>query len=324
MGMYGGAGGRGGGGMEMMMIVICCICCLCLVSIFAGYWFDMFCGVSPSLGRNCKKKDEEEDNDNSQPNTGDPIVPPPAVETCNSTRAKVVRAARDPRPELLAHACNGATKVTGRDCFYWRVEPDPVTRMARWVRETDSDLTDFRDGSCVKEQVRCTNRIDFSKMQEYTDLNPGMLLAQCTPVNPSADTRETTVEEITKAATRVGVSTGNSVWNNQDSMIWYDRVANKVLQRSVFTLINNTETAAKNVRNSMGRTRMSKVVFATMLEAAMSSTTSNIDYIGDLSRAYVSAQGAKSEATFLQFLDISVRNLTKWQTIIDNASMYRR
>ena len=325
MGMYGG-GGRGGGGMEMMLIVICCICCLCLASIFAGYWFDMFCGISPGLGRNCKKDEEEEDDNNDNPVPPGTFEPSPMVETCNSSRAKVVRSARDPRPELHAHMCNGATKVTGRDCFYWRVEPDPVTRMARWVRETDSDLTDFRDGSCVKEQVRCTNRIDFSKLQEYTDLRPESLLQQCTPVNPSADTRETTVEEITRAAGKVGVvNARTSNWNSQDSMVWYDTIARKISQRSMFTIISNTQTAAISLRTALGRTQMSKVLFATMLEAALSSKTSNIDFIGDLTRNYLGTpqSQARSESSFMQWLGGIVPGLTNWAAIIDNANRYR-
>lgn len=324
-GMYGGQGR--GGGMEMMMIVICCICCLSLSSIFAGYWFDMFCGISPSLGRKCKKdEDEEEDTNPSPPYTG---VPTPYVETCNSARAKVVRSARDPRPELQAYACTGATKVQGRDCFYWRVEPDPVTRLARWVRETDTDSADFKDGSCMNEKVRCSaNRIDFSKLPEYTDMKPDSLINLCTPVNPTADTRGTTVQEVSAAATRVGVTNDASAgWNSQDSMVWYDTVAQKVGQRPLFNIITNTANAAVKVKNKLGKQRMSKWLFASMLEAALYSKDSNIDFIGDLTRSWVDTPTTKlsTETSFMAYLVSSVypKNMTNWKTLIDNPSLMR-
>lgn len=270
----GGGYGRGGGGTEMMLLVVCCFCCVCVLSLVGGWWSNVFCGVSPAMGRACATPAPTE-----APvavTTGPPSV---ALDTCNKTWAGASRAANDPRPPLNAAACTSTSKVTGRDCFYWQTQADPLTQLARWVRVPDSDTADARDGACTNPPVVCTPKIDFTKLSGYTDNNPSDLLRVCQAATNVAAVTTAMVPALTKGANDASANAKGG-WSDAHSRLFIGKVQNLLRGRDLQPFINNTVLAAqKVVLPKINKRQMSRATFATMLEASLINPTNQPDWI---------------------------------------------
>lgn len=248
--MYNGFGnyGRGGGGQETMMIMVCCVCCVCLLSVLGGYFTNMFCGISSSLGKSCPPKE-------TTPPPQLPVVVPsdteePSVattlQTCAKAVSKAARNSNDPRPEIQPASCQGVARMQGRDCFYWTVDKDQVTGLARWVRVNDGD-TDAYNPNCTPV-VKCDTKINFTnpEMGFYREDNPSPMikLGNCKAVAVTATNRTATLTQLTAAAKAVGVRTYNyGPWDNVKSRILYDRIAGYIGQTDMMVAINNAKRA---------------------------------------------------------------------------------
>jgi hypothetical protein len=326
--MYGGGYGGGygqGGGMEMMMIMICCLCCFSIISLAVGYFSNIFCGISTSLGTNCTPKDTAPPDDGRD---DQPITSAPNVETCNSARGGISRGGSDPRPPLRAEYCNNGQKVPGRDCHYWKVEADPVTQMARWVREPDPNNpnADMFDGTCRK-QVQCPKKIDFTQqgLPGYNDNNPGPLIAKCSQVIPTATNESATIKYLTSVARKVNALNGGLQWTDANSRQWYNRVVRLVAQRDLAPLADNTLKAATQVKRRLGQDRISKWVFATMMEAALRGDENQADWIFTVTMMWVNSVSSqprqRSEEAYVRHLAAAIKpgTLQTWRTIIDNV-----
>ena len=325
--MYGGGyGGYGqSGGMEMMMIVLCCLCCFSIVSLAAGYFFNLFCGLSPSLGMKCEDKSAT-----SAPTTSDDdtdTTGAPAVDSCNPARGGISRGGADPRPPLRAEYCNNGQRVPGRDCHYWKVEADPVTQMARWVREPDPNNAnaDMFDGTCRK-QVNCPPKLDFSQqgLPGYNDQNPGPLVAKCKVITPTANNENATVKYLTSIARKANALNGSQPWTDANSRQWYNRVIKLVAQRDLAPLADNTLKAITQVKKKLGQDRIRKATFAAMMEAALRGDENQADWIYTVTMVWIGSIGSRrsNEDAYVRHVEAATRKrLQPWRTIIDNPQM---
>ena len=325
-----GRGGQGGG-MEMMMSVLCCVCCVSLVCIFAGYYFNLFCGVSKSLGKGCPADAPTNTEPPYDPNVTTGPVNPYAANMCNPTYQGESRAANDPRPPINATACVGqTTRITGGDCFYWTTQSDPMTGLARWVRVPDEPgKADSKNAAC-KPTVNCPVVLDFAAtdMAGYRNNNAAPLLKKCTPVVVGGATKASMVPIITAAAKSAGVVTNGVKWSNAQSSLWVNRMATALAGRNISAHINNTATAAKTVKTKLNQTYISNQTFAAMLEAAVISVNNQADWISSVAINTWAGQPTNaylSEAGLVKYL-VTVskpRALQSWSSIINNPDALR-
>lgn len=313
---YGGNMSRGGG-MEMYMIIICCCCCLCALLLIGGWWGNLFCGISTSLGKSCTPKETDPPYNPSDDETSGPVKP--AIETCNSVYGGVTRKGSDPRPPIRPDYCQGQT-ATGRDCYLWTVDADPVTQMARWVRAPDPsnpDKTDHYDGSCKSPPVKCPALIKASDLPGYSDQNPNSLIAKCSAAQVTATNRDATLRLVSSAAKSVNAGS----WTTLNSRQWYDRVVRLVGQRDLAPLLANVKVAAERVKKTLNRSVISKTVFATMMEAALRGKSNQSDWIVSVTILWAN-RGPKSESGYIAHLNRAVgyNKLQNWSTVIDNVA----
>ena len=328
MGGMGGMGRGQGGGMEMMMSVLCCVCCVSLLCIFAGYYFNLFCGVSKSMGKSCPADPTPEPTiDPNAPTTGP--VNPYASLNCSAKYQGESRAANDPRPPIAAAGCTGQTRVTGRDCFYYTVQSDPMSGLARWVRVNDEPgKADAKNAAC-KPVVDCPVFVDFAAtdMAGYRDNDAGPLIKKCKPVVEGGSTKVTMVPLITAEARKAGVVTNGVAWSNAHSTVWVNRMATALQGRNIAAHIANTAAAAVTVKKKLNQASISTQTFAAMLEAACYPVTNQPDWISSIavnSWAGVQSSAYLSEAGLVKYLKTaSKRNLQSWATIINDPNMLR-
>lgn len=319
-GMNGGYGGRGGGnGQEMMIIVVCCICCLCLASIAGGYWANLFCGMSSSLGRSCSPKETAGPTYVSPPT--EPAGPTYSTSTCNPTFAAAVRRGSDPRPPLNASACVNSAQITGRDGFFWTVQADPQSGLAKWVRVTSSALADARDGTVTTPEINCPALIDFTQLPAYSDNNPTSLIAKCSVSPVTATTKEATVALVSSAGRRIGAGLVNGGWNDINSKVWYRESAKWIGQRDLAAIVENTVKAATLVKNKLKRNQLTKATFATMLEAAVRNKDNSADYIYSVTLNW-SWTGTNEEGYLAYLNGLHGNRLMDWSKVIDNPKYF--
>lgn len=328
MGGMGGMGRGQGGGMEMMMSVVCCVCCVSLLCIFAGYYFNLFCGVSKSMGKSCPADQETLPPYDPLLDTTAPVNTY-STNMCNPTYQGQSRAANDPRPPINAAACTGQTRVTGRDCFYYAVQPDPMSGLARWVRVADEPgKADAKNAACTPV-VNCPVVIDFAAtdMAGYRDNNAAPLSKKCTPVVAGGSTKTTMVPLITAAARSAGVQFNSVLWSNAHSTVWVNRMATALQGRNISAHIANTASAARTAKKKLNQQFISTQTFAAMLEAACYPITNQPDWISSVavnSWAGLPSSAYLSEAGLVKYMGIvSKRNLQGWSTIINSPNMLR-
>ena len=237
-------------------------------------------------------------------------------------------AANDPRPALKAAACTATAKVTGRDCFYWQVKPDPLTGLSRWERLPDTDTADARDGACASPPVVCTPKIDFAKLSGYTDNNPNDLLRVCQVATTVAATNDVIVPALTKGASDARANTKKDAWTDATSRKFLSngRIKGLLGGRDLQPIINNIVLAVNNVLLSkLNQRTIKRSTYAYMIEAALLDPTNHADWI------YVTAamgwkkdvggtrpRFAKTEDGFVRALAAYTRRgLTNWVALID-------
>jgi hypothetical protein len=335
MGMGGGMGGGYGRGQgtEMMVVVLCCVCCFCLVSVLAGYWFNLFCGVSTSLGKSCT------------PQTPAPVTPSgidttkPAdatysVSTCNTAFEGQFRAANDPRPAINAQACqgylpsDGSPGLTGRDCFYYQTATDPKTQLQRWVRIPNSTTADAKNAACTPV-VNCPMTIDFNSpgMAAYSDNNAAPLTSLCTPVQPVATTAGVIATTITKVATTSKIvhrtSTGGAVaWMPSQSTLWTNTMLTNLQGRNITAYVFNTGSAVVALAAALNQASIEPETYAGMLEAAIKPTTNQAEWIKDTVNLWKANIGSyPGEAGFINFMQTQGGQvLHNWPLYINNPA----
>ena len=328
--MYGMSGGMGGGSSEMIIVVLCCICCICLSSVFAGYFFNIFCGISSSLGKSC-----------SPAATSGPVLPTgpqptykpsssSSVQTCSQQYEGQARAANDPRPPINANACTNADRQTGSDCFYWTTVADNLTGQAKWVRVTDTAQADSRNAAC-SPTVNCPLIVDFNSqsMAGYTDNNAAPLLTKCTPVRLPANTAGSIASNITKVATSSGVihrsTSGSVAWTPSMSTLWTNVMKTQLQGRDYTAAIVNTGTATLTVKAALGQTTIDTATFAGMLEAAITPSSNDPAWIVDTVNLWkgqiASTSKYGNEAGLIAFIQtVGGRRLQNWINIINSPA----
>lgn len=335
--MYGGGmyGPGAGGGQEMMIMMCCCICCVCVLSLFAGYWFNLFCSVSPSLGRGCKELEEEKERKKREQEAADAANRTEAPTTtttttlasCSKLNAKA-RGSRDPRPPIDPNACRDQERTEGRDCYYWKVDSDAVTGQARWVRVNDG-TADARSGSAsCKPVVSCADKIDFASTEftDYTERNANALFAKCSPITQGANTKSTTIDAITRAARSVPVK--NAVtkgdWTKDNSTAVYNLLTRYIGQNDLSVRVSNAANAAKKLiaSNAFNRKHLDSVTFAYVLEAAIRKSEEP-DWIISQTNLFLSKRGwwvgvRSREAAYQNYLASQIRGMVKWNNVLDN------
>lgn len=282
--MYNGFGGNygrmgAGGGQEMMLIMVCCVCCLCIASLVGLYWTNAMCSVSTSLGRSC------------QPATSAPYIPPAvpvesitpvtgtstgSVTQCSKQVAPAKRTGPDPRPEIQPSACQSESRVTGRDCFYWKVEADNLSGMARWVRVNEDDgESDLLNPNC-KPLVKCDNKIKFNdpEMTLYREDSPASMLriGKCQVITAPTNTRSSTILAITRLAKSLAVKTWTvGDWTKLLSTVVYDKIEKYIGQNDLTAVLRNLDTTGKALKayDMFNENTIPMDAFAYMLEAAV-------------------------------------------------------
>lgn len=336
--MYGGmGGGYGMGGMRgdnTMMMVMCCVCLVCIASLAIGYFTGAFCSVSPALGR-CQGRgggggpDEEEEMDPGPLPSGPPSRPGAGgptggVDLCSESWGSTPRTGNDPRPPIRPEYCQSAARVVGRDCYYWKVEADPVTGRARWMRVADDAKGDMRTGAECAAQVKCPLVIDPASLPRYSELEPTELLKQCTAVAATATNQGDTLKFLTQAAAEVSANwTDTAAWTDSHSKVWYDGVMRYVGQKDLSVYISNSAKAATTVKNKFNMQSLRKSTFAYILEAAVRSPENRADWIIDIvnvfnNRALTAAQA--NEAFFVAYLRGLVPGMVAWEKVIENPT----
>lgn len=325
-GMYGGGMGGMGGGSEMYMIV-CSMCCLCIVLVVAAYFTNALCKLG--FGKSCKTEEPT----SPPPPPGTPAPPSSSVNTCSEAYGRAARGRNDPRPAIRPEYCKEETRTLGRDCYFWEVQSDPVTGMARWMRKADPDdpKADLKSGGDCTPTVKCSTSIDPKTLDGYSEIAPQALLKQCTAVAGTATTQDDTIKALTAEARGVTTYwTGTTAWSDVHSRIWYDRVARFVGQRDLKVYISNAVKATKNVMNKLTTSTISKSTFAYVLEAAVRSPENRSDWILDVVNKFnnssLSRPAQRSERFFVAYLvnTLAFRPpLTRWETAIDNPRYYK-
>jgi len=334
--MYNGYGGYGGmsggmGGQETMMLVVCCICCVCLLCLFGAWYSNMLCSMSSSMGRSCvpatttPSPEPLGDMDMSEaPSTGT------VSNTCSQAYANTFRGPKDPRPPIRPEACQGQTRTVGRDCFYWEVQNDPATNLARWMRRVDPEDQNMNikySGAC-QPIVRCPNFIDPKTLERYSESDARALLNQCVAMTPAANNQTNTIKEVTKQAKTVGASwTGTQSWTDTHSKIWYNQMLRFIGQKDLKVYIANSAKATITLKRKLGVDTLRKGTFAYMLEAAVRSPDNRADWIVDVVNKFYNQtlRGMrKTENYFISYLRTLIRNppLKSWDSIIDNPRLY--
>lgn len=326
-------GGYGGGGMGMrqdnsMMLIICCVCVACVVSLAIGYFMGAFCsfGLCPPG----KKRDGGEYEEEM------PAGPVPSgapgglgggggpVDLCSESWGSTPRTGNDPRPPIRPEYCQSAARVVGRDCYYWKVEADPVTGRARWMRVVDDTKGDMKTGSECVAQVKCPVVIDPASLPRYSELEPTELLQQCTAVAATATNEADTIKFLTQAAQEVSANwKDTAAWTDTHSRLWYTNVTRYVGQKDLSAYIGNSVKAAITVKNQFGIQSLRKATFAYILEAAVRTPENRADWIIDVSNAYYNTAmpaGAANEAGFVNYLKGLVKAMVPWQNIIENPA----
>lgn len=332
-GGYGGYGGQGGG-MEMYMIVICCCCCLCIACVVGGWYSNMFCKVSSSLGRSCKE-------DPPAPAPEEPLPPSPDTDqtssgtltACSEAWNREARKPNDPRPPIKAQACQGQARTLGRDCYFWEVQPDKLTGMARWMRKPDPEdsKADMRTGGACQASVRCSPLIDPATLEQYTDGNPSALLNQCAAIGPTASNEAAAKRELTsRANSKIKQWSGTTAWNSQNSDIWYSNMKRYVGQRDLSPYYDNALKAVENFQRKIASTSLRKATLAYVLEAAVRAPTNTPGWIIDVTNKFLNTlnltprrPATTYEGMYVSYLRQFYRSTIKWETTIDNAFMYK-
>lgn len=325
-GGMGGRGGQQGGGMEIMVSIACCVCCVCLLCIGLGYWFNVFCGVSKSMGKGCPA-DEPRVDPTDPPDTGKPVL---SVDMCNPSFSGEKRENYDPRPAIAAAACVGQTRV-GADCFQWTTGTDALTGLPQWVRVVDEPgKSDRYDATCRTRTVDCDPFIDFAAqdMAGYRSNNSAALKAKCKPrVVGGGATIASLGPIITNAAKTAGAQFNRVPWGLAHSNLWLRVVSPSLEGRVIAAHINNTAAAAIKVRKSLNQNTISNALFAAMMEAAAFPVNNQADWISSVVVNGWAARGLKSkntEAGLVQYMTAAVgRRLKSWPTIIDNPAQLR-
>ena len=333
MGMGGGGGYGRGQGTEMMVVVLCCVCCFCLVSVLAGYWFNLFCGVSTSLGKSCTPQPTPPNTGSGDTGTPTPGPQPASFPTCNTAYEGQFRAANDPRPAINAQACqgympsDGSLGLTGRDCFYWQAVTDPKTQLLRWVRVPNSTTADAKNAACTPV-VNCPMIIDFNSqgMAAYSDNNAAPLSALCTPVQPVATTAGVITNTITQTATTSKIvhqaSTGTVPWTPRQSTLWTNTMLTNLQGRNITAYVFNTGSAAVALANTLNQASIEPETFAGMLEAAIKPTTNSASWINDTVNLWKANRGSyPGEAGFINFMQTQGGQvLHNWPQFINNPA----
>lgn len=323
MGMgYGGGGMMGGDGSYMMIMLVCCVCCVCVLSLVGGYWGNLFCGISKSLGRSCPADETQAPDPTLAPY--DETQAPTVVTqpTCNSTYGFASRSKNDPRPMLRASSCVGTEGVPGRDCYMWVVDSDPVTGQARWVRLNDGEFDRKSSDPSCKTAVTCSTggKIDFSKLTAYRDDAPGSLTKLCSATPDTANSRDATIRLVTQKAVAARING----WTSVNSGVWYAQVSKRLGQRDIAAIVNNVVRASEKVRGKLNRATLDKTTYAAMLEAALVTKYNEPDWIMTLTLLWTRTSRSKREADYVTSLNAAVRNkLTNWRTILDNPAYMR-
>lgn len=319
---YGGYGGGMGmmGGQETMLIALCCVCCICLC-VVVGLWASN-AGCSAGFGRSCPAKTNPPTVIQPQPSDDDGR---PSMDICTEEWGKQVRAPNDPRPPIRPEYCKTATRAIGRDCYYWEVQADPVTGMARWMRKTDDDKGDMRSGGTCTPEVQCKNVIDPATLGRYTDLEPEDLLKQCTAVAGTATNEADTIKMLTEQAKAVGGTwTGTLAWSAAHSKIWYDQVLPYIGQKDLNAYIANAVKATQTVKDRFASTTMLKSTFAYILEAAVRSPENRADWIIDIVNQYNNItlkprdMNEKYFVSYLKRVMAPHGKMVNWENVIDN------
>lgn len=326
---YGYGGGYGGagmmGGQEMMIMLLCCCCCACLISVVGGYFTNIFCKLSTSLGSKCEP---DETPAPIVPETSSPSTTIASVDTCNAAWGKTARGVNDPRPPIRPEYCQNATRAVGRDCYLWEVQPDPVTGMGRWMRKQDTEdgKADLRYGGECTPMVTCSTMIDPVSLEGYSETKPQPLLGQCKAVAATAGSETETIKFLTKEARRASVWKDTYAWTDSHSKRWYDRVKRYVGQRDLSAYILNSVKAVKNLKTKMQSDRISKSTFAYILEAAVRAPDNRPEWIIDTVNKYATTPlttARNSERTFVVYLRTVIRAppLVTWEPVIDNPRL---
>lgn len=334
--MYNGMGGYGygsGGGMqgqEMMIFVLCCVCCVCLLSLLGGWYSNIFCGVSTSLGKSCPVNTPVPEVQDTSNDTPGPATNNTVSNTCSEAYAKTFRGPKDPRPPIRPEACQGATRTIGRDCFYWEVQSDPTTGLARWMRKTDPEDANQQvkfSGAC-QPTVRCSNFIDPKTLERYSESDSQALLNQCVAVTPAANNENNAIKELTKQAKAVGATwIGTQAWNDTHSRVWYNQMLRFIGQKDLKVYLANSAKAAQTLKRKLGVNSIRKGTFASILEAAVRSPDNRADWIIDVVNKYYNQtlQGMqRTEQYFVSYLRRLIMRppMKQWDAIIDNPRYY--
>ena len=337
-GGYGGYGGMGmmGGGQEQMYMIVCCVCVLCIASIAIAYFAGAFCSFG--LGTKCKSKESGGDGgDGGEFEPIEPVSPGPRggggggggvpggpVDLCSESWGSTPRTGNDPRPPIRPEYCESAARVVGRDCYYWKVEADPVTGRARWMRVPDDAKGDMRTGGECSAQVTCANVIDPATLPRYSELEPTELLKQCTAVASTATNEADTVAFLTKSAAEVSPTwTDSQAWTDTHSRQWYQLMIRFVGQKDLSVYISNAVKAATTLKNKLNVQSIRKSTFAHILEAAVRSPENRADWIIDVVNIYnnqILTAAQANEGFFLAYLRGLFKDtpMIPWQTVIDN------
>lgn len=328
-GGYGGYGVGGQGGMEMYMIIICCCCCLCIASVVGGWYSNVFCSVSSSMGRSCQA-DVPEPAPLEEPEPMPESSPSSMLTACSESWNRVNRDKNDPRPPIRAEACQDQTRTLGRDCYFWEVQADKLTGMARWMRKPDPEDSgaDMRTGNTCQPAVKCKTVLDPATLEQYTDSNPAALLKQCTAVGPYATNKDAAIKELTNQAKKIQQWTGTSVWNDTNSRIWYVKMQRYIGQRDLVPYYNNALLAVKNFQRKIGSNALRKTTLAYVLEATIRAPDNRSDWIVSVTNKFINTLNTNSrrssaayEAAYVAYLKQFFTKMTAWEATIDNAFM---
>lgn len=317
-GGYGGGYGMGGQGNETIIIICCCICCLCISSMVGGWFGNLFCSLSPSLGKSCGAQPVTPmgETPETTATAGTPAQMAATLKTCSESWGKAVRIGNDPRPPIRPEYCQSETRAVGRDCYYWEVQADPVTGMARWMRKADDQYGDMRSGAQCTASVQCGNRIDPAKLDRYSETEPDQLLRMCTAVQGTANNEVDALSTLTAEAQKVGATwIGPLAWTNEHSKWWYDGVLRYVGQKDLQAYITNSRKAADTLKFRLKSNTLRRSTFAYMLEAAVRAPTNSPDWIVNTTNSFAGS----SESSYIAHLQKFIKNMEPWEQTMDGT-----
>ena len=326
--MYGGYGGGMPRQDNSMMLIICCVCVVCVISLVVGYFMGAFCSVSPAMCPNGKGGGGGGEDEEEMPSGPVPSGAPGLgggggpVDLCSESWGSTPRTANDPRPPIRPEYCQGTPRVVGRDCYFWKVDADPVTGRARWMRVADTNKGDAKTGSECQAQVTCPVVIDPATLPRYSELEPTELLNQCTAVAASATNEADTIKFLTQSAQEVSANwKDTAAWTDTHSKIWYTNVTRYVGQKDLSVYISNSVKAAVTAKNQFGIQSLRKATFAYILEAAIRTPENRADWILDVINAFYQKAlptSQANEAGLINFLRDQVPTMVPWQNLMEN------